>query len=114
MQPGQTVKHLFPDGYSAHWVRLKTDTAATASATFTYGAAAPQIAGAATLPNGHCQVTFAGSPGQAFTLRASADLTQPLANWSALTNGAFGSSPVIYEDTDAANPARRFYIISMP
>ena len=112
--PGQTVKHLFPDGYSAHWVRLKSDTAATASALFMYGAAAPQLAGAITLPNGHCQVTFAGSPGQTFTLRANADLTQPLSSWSALTNGTFGSSPVIYEDTDAANPARRFYIISMP
>lgn len=37
--PGQPVKHLFPDGYSAHWVRLKTDSAATVTATFTYGPA---------------------------------------------------------------------------
>jgi hypothetical protein len=35
--PGQTVKHTFPDGYSAHWVRLKSDTPTTATATFTYG-----------------------------------------------------------------------------
>ncbi|MCX6896392.1 MAG: hypothetical protein NTZ16_13025 [Verrucomicrobia bacterium] len=37
--PGQTVKHLFPAGYNAHWVRLKSDAATTATATFTYGSA---------------------------------------------------------------------------
>ena len=42
---GQTVRHVFPTGYSAHWVRLKTDTATTATATFTYSAAVPQITG---------------------------------------------------------------------
>jgi hypothetical protein len=35
--PGQTIRHIFPDGYSAHWVRLKADTSTTATATFTYG-----------------------------------------------------------------------------
>ena len=34
--PGRTLKHRFPAGYSAHWVRLKTDRAARASAIFTY------------------------------------------------------------------------------
>jgi len=43
--PGQTFKHVFPDVYSAHWVRLSSDTTATATATFTYGpsTAAPVI-----------------------------------------------------------------------
>lgn len=35
--PSETCKYFFPDGYSAHWVRLQTDTAAEATATFTYG-----------------------------------------------------------------------------
>jgi hypothetical protein len=33
---GQTVRHEFPDGYSAHWVRLRGDTACNATAQFTY------------------------------------------------------------------------------
>jgi len=32
----QTVTHEFPDGYSAHWVRLRVDTNTTATAMFTY------------------------------------------------------------------------------
>ena len=36
---GQTFKHAFPAGYSAHWVRLRADHAAKATATFTYAGA---------------------------------------------------------------------------
>jgi len=41
---GQVFKHVFPDGYSAHWVRLKTLSSVTATAMFSYGPAAPQQA----------------------------------------------------------------------
>lgn len=34
--PDATGCHAFPDGYSAHWVRLKVDRACRASAVFTY------------------------------------------------------------------------------
>lgn len=34
--PGQTVTHAFPRGYSAHWVRLKTDRPCRATALFAY------------------------------------------------------------------------------
>lgn len=34
--PGGTVRYDFPDGYSAHWVRLATDHDTTATAQFTY------------------------------------------------------------------------------
>jgi hypothetical protein len=33
---GQTVKHTFPDGYAAHWVRLQAGGACKATAMFTY------------------------------------------------------------------------------
>jgi hypothetical protein len=33
---GQTLTHAFPDGYSAHWVRLVADRGCSATATFTY------------------------------------------------------------------------------
>lgn len=34
--PGETLTHMFEDGYSAHWVRLIPDTSTTATAWFTY------------------------------------------------------------------------------
>ena len=33
---GQTVTHVFPDGYSAHWIRVKTSKDCKATAQFTY------------------------------------------------------------------------------
>jgi hypothetical protein len=35
--PGTPFTHVFPDGYSAYWVRLSSSAATTASAQFTYG-----------------------------------------------------------------------------
>src|SRR4030095_589275 len=37
---GQKFTHLFPTGYQAHWVRVISDRAVTATAQFTYGPAA--------------------------------------------------------------------------
>ena len=37
--PGTTFTHVFPDGYSAYWVRLSSSAATTATAQFTYGIA---------------------------------------------------------------------------
>ena len=37
LEPGQTVTHLFPEGFHAHWVRVVSDTATTATAQFNYG-----------------------------------------------------------------------------
>lgn len=34
--PGAYVSHVFPEGYSAHWVRLTSSAACTATAYFTY------------------------------------------------------------------------------
>ena len=42
--PGQVVEYTFPEGYSAHWVRLKADTDTTATAIFSYGPAALETA----------------------------------------------------------------------
>lgn len=36
VSPGETLTHVFEDGYSAHWVRLIPDTRTTATAWFTY------------------------------------------------------------------------------
>lgn len=37
---GETLTHVFPAGFHAHWVRVKSSAATTASAQFTYGPAA--------------------------------------------------------------------------
>lgn len=42
---GQSFEHVFPEGYSAHWVRVKTDADTTATAIFTYGPGASKVAG---------------------------------------------------------------------
>ena len=34
--PGQTVRHVFPDGYSAHWLRITASKASTATAWLIY------------------------------------------------------------------------------
>jgi hypothetical protein len=39
VEPGRSLRHTFPDDYSAHWVRLVSDTDTTATATFVYGPA---------------------------------------------------------------------------
>ena|GEM_PF-1447523 len=36
VSPGETAEHIFPDGFAAHWIRLISDTATTATATFIY------------------------------------------------------------------------------
>jgi hypothetical protein len=112
--PGQTLEHVFPDGYSAHWVRVKSDTATTATAQFTYGPAAPQITGAALSPGGGFELTFTGSVGQPYTVRVSDDLTVPLSNWTALGNGTFTTNPAVFQDGSVGAEPRRFYSVSTP
>jgi hypothetical protein len=112
--PGQTLRHVFPDGYSAHWVRLRSDTTTTATAQFTYGPAAPEITGVSAQADGSVQLAFTGGAGQPFTLRASDDLTQPIGSWTPLTNGTFTPGPVLHHDQTATSFSRRFYLISIP
>jgi hypothetical protein len=38
---GETLSHRFPEGFHAHWVRVTSDTATTATAHFTYGPTTP-------------------------------------------------------------------------
>lgn len=112
--PGQTLVHVFPDGYSAHWVRVKSDTSTTATAQFTYGPPAPRIVSATQIDGGNFQLTFSGSPGQAYTVHANTDLSLPVANWPALTNGIFKTNAATFIDAATTNQFKRFYLISVP
>ena len=112
--PDQTVTHVFPEGYSAHWVRLKTDASTSATAQFTYEPAAPQITGAALQPGGSFLLTFTGGAGQPYTVRASSDVALPTASWPSLATGIFTSGAASFQDWSATNLPRRFYTISIP
>ncbi len=110
VQPGQTLRHIFPDGYSAHWVRVKADATTTATAQLNYN---PQPAlTSLTAPAAGSQMTFTGTPGQPYTVLASSDLMQPLSSWTVLTNSVFGATEASF--ADATNATRRFYVISSP
>ncbi len=39
LEAGQTLNHVFPDGFHAHWVRVRSSAATVATAQFTYGPA---------------------------------------------------------------------------
>jgi hypothetical protein len=62
---GQTLVHEFPSGFHAHWVRVKSSAATTASAQFVYGPAADRDrlldwARSAGLPTGSGRQVLAG------------------------------------------------------
>jgi len=113
LSPGQTLRHVFPDGYSAHWIRLKSDTTTIATAQFTYGPPAPIITGVSAQPGGNFQLTFTGNAGEPYTVRASADLALPAANWAVLTNAVFTTNPATFLDAPATS-SWRFFQISIP
>jgi hypothetical protein len=112
--PGQKLQHVFPDGFSAHWVRVKSDTTTTATAQFTYGPPAPQITGATWLSGGGFQITFTGASGQPYAVRSSSDLSLPLADWASQATGTFGAGAAVFQDLSATSETRRFYAISIP
>jgi hypothetical protein len=112
--PGQTVSHVFPDGYSAHWVRLKSDATTIATAQFTYGPAAPQITAVTVQSNNVLNLTFTGNAGEPYTIRVSENLDLPVASWTALDSGTFGTNAVTWQDSNVSSLPRRFYSISIP
>jgi hypothetical protein len=112
--PGVKRQHVFPDGYSAHWVRVKSDTTTMASARFTYGPAAPQIISARMQSNDVFHLTFTGNAGEPYTVRESEDLGLPLASWPVLGSGTFGTNAVTWQDSRAINRPHRFFSISIP
>ncbi|HON08114.1 MAG TPA: hypothetical protein PLW02_08460, partial [Verrucomicrobiota bacterium] len=109
VDPGQTFKHQFPQGYSAHWVRLKTDVDATVSAIFYYGAYAPKI-GIKRSSDG-VMLELNGPQGREFTVFANEKLFIPLKNWRVIAKDVFDVPEKIVVDTNL--PTMKFYTIKI-
>ena len=111
---GQTLTHLFPEGYAAHWVRLKSDTTAAVTAQFDYTAAAPGVAGLARGGVGDAEVTVRGLAGQSYTLWATTNLWAPRDQWQAVTSGVLTAASGLAVDPAPGGPGPRFYAVTVP
>jgi hypothetical protein len=78
------------------------------------GLAAPVLVGGQVLGDGVFQLGFMGPVGQTYQVLATDDLTVPLVNWDVLGSGTFGSTNVLFADSDATNQPNRFYSIKSP
>jgi len=78
-------------------------------------AAPPIIQSAAMLANGTFRLTFTGTAGQGYEVRATTDVaTSPITNWPLLISGLFTGIVVTLDDLQATNYPRRFYLIRVP
>jgi autotransporter-associated beta strand protein len=75
---------------------------------------ATTISGVGRLPDRNVGFTINGPAGQAYTVRASANVATPLASWTVLQSGTLPSANYIFNDLTATNAPTRFYIISTP
>lgn len=114
VQPGQTFQHAFPEGYTAHWVRIVPDTTTKATARFTYGPTAPRFGKVARLQNGTMELTFTGAASQPYTLLGTTNTALPRDFWEPLHTGTFQANPEVYLDGATSNFARRFYTVVSP
>jgi len=104
--PGQTVAHAFPEGYSAHWIRLRTDADAVASAIFTYGPSDSEIAGIERVPEGGSRLSLRVGTGPDYSVQGSTNLVA----WELLASGPLpAQQPFVWTDLDADDLPARFY-----
>ena len=73
----------------------------------------PAIVSFGPLQGGLLPLTFSASSGQTYSLLSSTNLALPVASWTVLGSGTFGSGPVTYMVTGATN-AQTFYRIKSP
>ena len=73
----------------------------------------PTLSGFGPLSGSSFPLTFSGPSGQSYKVLSSTNVELPLADWTVLTIGTFGASPVTYTDTGATN-AHQFYRIQSP
>ncbi len=77
--------------------------------------APPEFNSVAQLGNGTLRLTFSGSLGANYEIRASTNLTlAPVTLWTLLGTGSFSGAPVVFDDVLATNFLQRFYQIRIP
>ena len=74
---------------------------------------APLLSNSATLTAGIFNLSFSGPSGQSYRVLESTNVTLPLTNWLAQTNGVFGTGTVHFADPAATN-LQRFYRVTSP
>lgn len=74
----------------------------------------PTITNFGFLPDGAFALTLAGEVGQPYTILASTNVAQPLAEWTVLETGTLPSSPHTFTDPGATNQPVRFYLTTTP
>lgn len=73
----------------------------------------PVLSSIVTFSGTSCSFSFSGPSGQSYAVLMSTNVALPLADWTHLSTGVFGVSPVNFADTTATN-AHRFYRITSP
>jgi hypothetical protein len=92
-----------------------TNIGNTLAVNYAGAASAPVIAGMTRLANGSFQLSFTGTPGQAFSVRGTNNLSAPLSLWPALTNGTIGAGgSVMFNDATASTNSQLFYRVTFP
>jgi hypothetical protein len=72
------------------------------------------LGGAAVSGGGAFQLSFSAAIGQPYRILGTADLTQPLMNWTVVASGIVTNNPVTFTDAAAVSNAFRFYRIVSP
>jgi autotransporter-associated beta strand protein len=80
---------------------------------YTAAAPPPVIVSSGPLSGTSFPLTFSGPSGQSYQVLTSTNVALPVAGWTVLTGGTFGTIPVTYTDTSATN-ANQFYRIQSP
>jgi hypothetical protein len=103
------VKNLpaLPSGLAWQWTPA-SGTLQVVAASLT----PPTLSGFGPVAGGFA-LTFSGPSGQSYQVLSSTNVALPLINWSVLTSGTFGASPVNYTNTPATAP-HQFYRIGSP
>ena len=74
---------------------------------------APVLNSSVSQTAGGFNLSFSGPNGQSYRVLETTNVTLPLTNWLALTNGIFGTGTVNFADPAATN-LQRFYRVTSP
>ena len=74
----------------------------------------PVVSATALRPDGNLTFNITGSVGQSFSVRATPDVTLPLASWTVIQSGTLPTATYSFSDLAATNYPARFYRVSTP